>query len=79
MPTAIEAMNTCSNVDAKLVEPQTRLHQIFLNSLLRIQKVVGYIWTGYRRNVHNLTEANDVVFSTATGKITEMFGGTLDY
>ena len=76
--TAIAAVESCSASKAILVEPMTRLHTLFLNTLLVTKNIQGFIWTGYRRNIFNLTGQEDKVFSSSTNKIVEIFNGDLD-
>ena len=76
--TVIAARESCSQQNAKLVEPMTRLHTTFLNILLGNENTVGYVWTGYLRNIFNLTGKENEVFSASSWDITELFDGDLD-
>ena len=75
---AIAAEQSCYSLKAILVEPMTRLHIRFLNALLFSEKIQGFIWTGYRRNIFNLTGEEDKIFSSSSGAIAEVIGGSLD-
>ena len=76
--TAIAASDSCSKLNANLVEPMTRLHTTFLNTLLRSKNFVGFSWTGYRRNIFNLTGKESEIFATSSREISELLNGDLD-
>ena len=64
-----EALINCSTAGGYLVEPKHELFINFLHALKKNSEVENMtFWTGYRRNMFNITDIKDLIFTTSNFK-----------